>query len=267
MSQQAFFAPLSRRNSENTFFSIFTTFHIWGGSPPGIWCLLGLSGEGLRLATDITAWLRPCLHCQQAKVHRHTHQQPQPVPILQRHFSHLHIDLVGLLQNSGSSKFIFTGIDRTSKWMEAIPLSDMSAAACAKALICSWISRFGVSEMIISDRETQFTSNIWSKLCEMLHISHHQTTECHPESNGTVKRLHRRPKDALRARASTATTPSVVTASEIRPPTSPPAGRARAWGEPCGDLAAPMVDSQTHRTGILRSLGKPFCRPHWIHKS
>jgi hypothetical protein len=30
--------------------------------------------------------------------------------------------------------------------MEAIPLSDMSAAECAKALIFSWISRFGVAE-------------------------------------------------------------------------------------------------------------------------
>jgi hypothetical protein len=32
------------------------------------------------LATDITAWLRACLHCQQAKMHRHTLLQPQPVP-------------------------------------------------------------------------------------------------------------------------------------------------------------------------------------------
>jgi hypothetical protein len=31
----------------STFFSIFTTFHIRGGSPLDIWCLLGLSGEGL----------------------------------------------------------------------------------------------------------------------------------------------------------------------------------------------------------------------------
>jgi transposase InsO family protein len=89
--------------------------------------------------------------------------------------------------------------------MEAIPLSDTSAAACAKALIFSWISCFGVPKTITSDRGTQFTSNIWSKLYEMLHISHHQTTAYHPESNGAVERLHRRLKDALRARVATAT--------------------------------------------------------------
>jgi transposase InsO family protein len=62
-----------------------------------------------------------------------------------------------------------------------------------------------VPETITSDHGTQFTSNIWSKLCEMLHISHHQTTAYHPESNGAVERLHRCLKDALRARAVTAT--------------------------------------------------------------
>jgi hypothetical protein len=45
MSQQAFFAPWSHRNSEKTLFSIFT-FHIRRGSPPDVWCHLGLSGEG-----------------------------------------------------------------------------------------------------------------------------------------------------------------------------------------------------------------------------
>jgi hypothetical protein len=74
--------------------------------------------------------------------------------------------------------------------MEAIPLSDTLAAACAKALTFTWISCFGVPETITSDRGWQFTSNPWFKLCEMLHISHRQTTAYHPEVNGAIKRLH-----------------------------------------------------------------------------
>jgi hypothetical protein len=41
--------------------------------------------------------------------------------------------------------------------------------------------------MITSDRGTQFTSNIWSQLSEMLHVSHCQTTAYHPELNGAVE--------------------------------------------------------------------------------
>jgi hypothetical protein len=157
------------------------------------------------LSSDVTAWARGCLACQRGKIHHHTRLVPQPIPIRQRCFSHLHVDLVGLLQYSNNFNYIFTIIDRTSKWMEAIPLSDMSAAACAKALTFTWISRFGIPEMITSDRGPQFTSNLWFKLCEMLHISHRQTTAYHPESNGVVGRLHRRLKDALRALAAAAT--------------------------------------------------------------
>jgi hypothetical protein len=70
--------------------------------------------------------------------------------------------------------------------MEAVPLSDISAAAWAQALIYSWISRFGVSETITSDRGLQFTSNVWSQLCEMLNITHCQMIAYHPEANGEV---------------------------------------------------------------------------------
>jgi transposase InsO family protein len=85
------------------------------------------------------------------------------------------------------------------------PLSETFVATCAKALTFTWISRFGVPETITSNRGPQFTSDLWLQLCEMLNISHKQTTAYHPESNGIVERLHRLLKDALRARATAET--------------------------------------------------------------
>jgi transposase InsO family protein len=89
--------------------------------------------------------------------------------------------------------------------MEAITLSETYAAACAHALVFSWITRFGVTKTITSDHGLQFTSNVWSQLCDMLHIMHQQTTAYHPESNGAVERLHCCLKDTLRARTAAAT--------------------------------------------------------------
>ncbi len=82
--------------------------------------------------------------------------------------SHIYVNLVGPLQYSNSFIYIFTIIDRMSKWMEAIPLSETSAAACTKTLTFTWISHFGVPETITSDRGPQFTSNLWFTFAKCL---------------------------------------------------------------------------------------------------
>ncbi len=109
-------------------------------------CIISSRFVWCGLSSDVTAWARGCLACQRGKIHRHTCLAPQLIPIPQRCFSHLHVDLVGPLQYSNNFNYIFTIIECTSKWMDAIPLSDTSAAACSKALTFTWISRFGVPE-------------------------------------------------------------------------------------------------------------------------
>jgi transposase InsO family protein len=140
--------------------------------------------------------------CEQSKVHRHIHVKPLPIPIPQRKFAHIHIDLVGPLTISLGHSHILTIIDRTSRWMEAIPLTNTDVAA---ALFSGWISRFGVRDTITSDRGPQFTSNIWNSLCLLLQIKHRPTSTYHPQAKGMVERLHRRLKDALRTRGANAT--------------------------------------------------------------
>ncbi len=87
--------------------------------------------------------------------------------------------------------------------MEAIPKASTTTTDCAQALIHQWIARFGVPTHITSDRGAQFTSALWTHLCQQLNITHHPTTAYHPQANGLVERLHRRLKAPLRARAAT----------------------------------------------------------------
>jgi hypothetical protein len=99
------FRQLSQKNSEKTFSSICTTFHILLGSPRGVWYLLGLSGEGSPMTSlpsrepaSTSRGQDPSSHMPAATASPHR----------SLHFSHLHIDLVGPLQYSGGFNFIFT---------------------------------------------------------------------------------------------------------------------------------------------------------------
>ena len=152
------------------------------------------------LSSEVNRWTSECLHCQRAKTARHVRLRPELVPVPSRRFAHIHVDLVGPLPPSAGFSYLFTVVDRSTRWPEAYPLADTSAFGCASALFHGWVSRFGVPGTITSDRGPQFTSAVWSSLCTLLGVKHAPTTAFHPQANGLVERFHRRLKDALRAR-------------------------------------------------------------------
>ncbi len=106
--------------------------------------------------------------------------------------------LVLLLVHSGEAER--HRLDRSSRWLEAIPLKSMAAEDCVDVLISAWVARFGVPSIITSDQGRQFTSALWAGLTKLLGIKHVQTTAYHPQSNGMVERAHGQLKAALRAR-------------------------------------------------------------------
>ncbi len=131
--------------------------------------------------TDVAAWCRDCTACQRPKVTKQPRASVQSIPIPARRFTHVHVDIVGPLPASGEGfMYLLTMVDRTSCWMEAVPLKDISAASCVDAFLFHWVARFGVPEMLTSDRGTQFSSASWESLCCKLGVKHTMTTSYHP---------------------------------------------------------------------------------------
>ncbi|KFD64009.1 hypothetical protein M514_23857 [Trichuris suis] len=95
-------------------------------------------------------------------------------------------------------EYIFTIVDRYTRYPEAIPLKDATATECARALL-SWISRFGICLRLTSDRGRQFISDVWRELCQLLGIQSHTTLAYEPHQNGLVERMHRDLKASLMA--------------------------------------------------------------------
>ena len=137
-------------------------------------------------------WAKSCISCQKSPV--------PSIPVPTQRFSHVHIDIGGPLPSSQGYSYLLTMIDRTTRWPKVVPLSSISAEACVRAFISTWISRFGVPAVLPLDCGSQFTSSIWSGVCAVLGISASTTTSFHPQSNGIIEPFHRSFKSSLRAR-------------------------------------------------------------------
>jgi len=152
------------------------------------------------MKANIRQWCRNCHPCQVSKIQRHVQAPLQQRQLPDRRFGSLHVDIVGPLPESEGMRYLFTVIDRFTKWAEAIPMPEMKTENCVKAFIRHWIARFGVPGDITSDRGRQFTSHLWQGLNSLLGVTSNNTTAYHPQANGLVERMHRQLKSALKAR-------------------------------------------------------------------
>ena len=153
-----------------------------------------------RMSRDIRYWTRTCMACQRAKVSQHVVAPLTPLPMPDKRFDSLHVDIVGPLPESQGYTYLLTIVDRFTRWPEAIPLSDISALTCARAFLYHWVSRYGVPSTLTSDRGRQFVSELWRKTAALLGTSTNSTTSYHPQSNGMVERMHRTMKATLKAK-------------------------------------------------------------------
>ena len=97
-----------------------------------------------KMGVFVSALVRNCLHCQKAKVHRHVSLQAAHIPVPVRRFSHLHVDLVVPLPRSSGFSYLFTVIDRTTRWPEAF-------CFCLKSHLKTWGScRYFIDCMYMS---------------------------------------------------------------------------------------------------------------------
>ncbi|KAK3505817.1 hypothetical protein QTP70_003921, partial [Hemibagrus guttatus] len=144
------------------------------------------------LAVDVDRYIQACPSCAQARTSR---QLPEgllePLPIPQRPWSHLSVDFLTDLPDSGGYTVVLVVVDRFSKGCKLIPLKGLpSAMQTAEALFVHVFRNFGLPEDIVSDRGPQFTSRVWGSLCARLGIGVSLSSSYHPQSNGQAERLN-----------------------------------------------------------------------------
>ncbi len=85
----------------------------------------------------------------------------------------MHTDLMGSIPVSKDSfEYLMMMVDRTTVWVEAMPLKGIAAGSCMQAFLSTWVPCFGVPQTLTSDRGTQFSSASWSSFCNKLGVCH-----------------------------------------------------------------------------------------------
>ncbi|XP_064081881.1 protein NYNRIN-like [Macrobrachium nipponense] len=149
---------------------------------------------------DSLEWARTCVPCQSSKVSLHTELGVGEFPQPKRRFDHIHVTVVGPLPPSEGTRYLLTIIDCSNRWPEATPISEATTKACAKALLASWISRFGVPDDITTDRGPVFLSELWTTLARLIRTSHTPPPPTTRRLTARWKGFHRSLKASLMAR-------------------------------------------------------------------
>nr|VZI24963.1 unnamed protein product [Spirometra erinaceieuropaei] len=116
-------------------------------------------------------------------------------------FSLVHLDIVGPLPLSNGCSYLFTCVDRFTRWSEPIPLPVNAIPTLVKAFLSCWVAIFGALSTITTNRAVQFESNLFQTLLPFIGCTRIRTTTYHPAANGMIKRFHRQLKAYLGAAA------------------------------------------------------------------
>ena len=154
--------------------------------------------------------VRNCMTCQESKINRHTKSPLKTfeLPVSSR-FQYVHMDIVGPLPSaiqtdsvnqSLNYRYLLTVIDRATRWIEAIPLVDITATTVARAFLDGWISRFGVPLFLCTDQGKQFESELFKKLSSVIGFTRLRTAAYRPQTNGFIERIHRTLKTILKTK-------------------------------------------------------------------
>lgn len=152
------------------------------------------------ICSEVRRFCASCDQCQKMSPKGRVRKVPLvQMPLIDEPFRRVGVDIVGPIipASDNGNRFILTMVDYATRYPEAIVLPSIEATRVAEALLEMW-SRIGIPTEVLTDRGTQFTSDIMQQVNRLLSIRHLCTTPYHAQTNGLVERYNGTLKASLR---------------------------------------------------------------------
>lgn len=150
---------------------------------------------------DVSTYISNCPTCQKAKHDRIDRKAPRQIVTLPvKRNEKIALDIVGPLPaTKDGNVYILTLQDCLTKFVQAYPLKEQTTVNILHQLITQYFPSHGLPKSIMTDQGRNFTSQLNSEFCELFKIKHVKCSPFHPESNGSLERMHGTMKEYLKA--------------------------------------------------------------------
>ncbi|KAE8909760.1 hypothetical protein PF001_g4671 [Phytophthora fragariae] len=143
---------------------------------------------------DVVEYVRACSVCGSGKGYRpwkNGLMQRMPVQELSGPFSLLVVDAIGpLVTTPRGNKFILVFADYFTRWVEAFPVAVLDTMTFVNIMVDEVLSRHGLPERLLSDRGSNFISELAKSFYETLGIKKLYGAAYHPQTQGLVERFN-----------------------------------------------------------------------------
>ena len=127
---------------------------------------------------------------------------PQRAPLtslpIGRPWQMIAVDVLEVPLSANNNRYLLVVQDYYTKWADAIPLPDQTAARITGELV-KIFSIFGHPEILHSDQGRNFESSILAQTLQAFGVHKSRTTAYHPQGDGMVERFNRSLLQLLRA--------------------------------------------------------------------
>ena len=144
------------------------------------------------VGADIKRHCKSCDICQRTIPQGRVTRVPMGrMPLMTAPFKRVAIDLIGPLKpiSERGHMYILTMVDFATRYPEAVPLKRIDTETVAEALL-GIFCRVGFPAEVLSDRGSQFTSDLMKEVCRLVSLKQVLTTPYHPQCNGLCERMN-----------------------------------------------------------------------------